>query len=70
VLDEAVSEWRSMRKAPGGGYRAHPPNPGWSAPKDAEFPDYSEAQWLHLSLGVTDLIVHDGAHSIFQEING
>ena len=70
VLDEAVSDWRSMRRAPGGGYQAHPPNSGWSRPIDAEFPDYSEAQWLHLSLGVTDLIVHDGTHSMFQEING
>ena len=70
VLDEAVSDWRSMRKAPGGGYQAKTPNPTWAPPVDAEFPDYSEAQWLHLSLGVTDLIVHDGTHPMFQEIDG
>lgn len=70
VLDEAVEGWRSMRQAPGGGYCAHPPNPGWAAPAHAEFPDYSEAEWLHLSLGVTDLIVHDDTHSMFQEISG
>jgi hypothetical protein len=27
VLDEAVGDWRSMRRAPGGGYQAKVPNP-------------------------------------------
>jgi hypothetical protein len=67
ALDEAVHDWRALRAA-GGGYVACPPNAAHNPP-DPVFPEYSDGEWLRRSLGVADLIVRDGTHPVFQEIN-
>jgi hypothetical protein len=67
TLDEAVDAWRAMRTVKGG-YCACPPNPAAILP-EAEFPNYSDGEWIHKSLGVADLIVRDDTHPMFKEIN-
>jgi hypothetical protein len=68
ALDEAVTVWRAIRTV-SGGYRACPPNAAAVLPEEAEFPDYSNGEWIHKSLGVADLIVRDDTHPMFKEIN-
>jgi hypothetical protein len=66
ALDMAVNKWIALRSIRGA-YEACEPDPAAQFP-DPMFPDWSESEWLHKSLAVTDLIIRDENHSIFKEI--
>jgi hypothetical protein len=66
ALDLAVDKWIALRSVRGG-YEACDPDPAAQFP-EPKFPDWSPAEWLHKSLGVTDLIIKDESHPIFKEI--
>jgi hypothetical protein len=67
ALEVAVGKWVAMRPLPGGGYEACDPDPAAQFP-EVSFPDWSPSDWLHKSLGVTDLVIKDETHPIFKEI--
>jgi hypothetical protein len=66
VLDRGVNEWIAMRME-AGGYVAVPPHPEATFPAPV-FPDWDENEWLQRSLYAADLVISDGNHEVFREI--
>jgi hypothetical protein len=66
ALDIAVDKWIAIRSATGA-YQACDPDPNAEFP-EVVWPDWTEGDWLHKSLVVTELLIRGPDHPIFKDI--
>jgi hypothetical protein len=66
ALELAVDKWIALRSVKSA-YQACDPDPAAEFP-EVVWPEWSDNEWLHKSLVVADLVIHDEKHPIFKDI--